>query len=77
MSVIFFLPLVLSLVGMVFMVIGDYHPIVKGTVTVLVAASLVMQFTPGLRESIHFLIPLGLQILVSIWWLIAQQLEGL
>jgi hypothetical protein len=75
MYVIFYAPLALSIVGLLFIAFGEYNPIVKILFALLVVASIVLQFTPALQSTIHFLVPLGMQIVAAIWWQIAMKLE--
>ena len=65
MYVIFFLPLGLSLIAGAMVVLGQYHWLAKTIVAVLVGASVLLQFVPVLREHVHFLVPLFIQILVG------------
>ncbi|MGD9853705.1 MAG: hypothetical protein AB7U20_02020 [Planctomycetaceae bacterium] len=75
MHVIFLFPLVFSLFAALLFVVGDYGMFTKLFFTALVIATVVMQFTPLLRESVHFLVPLGLQLFVGVSWYFASQFE--
>ena len=72
---IFIVPLALSLGAALMFVLGDYGLFTKAFVVVLVAAAASMQFVPALAETVHFLIPLFIQLIVCGWWLVASRLE--
>jgi hypothetical protein len=63
--VIFFLPLALSTTAAVMVLFGNYHWFAKTIVVTIVAASVLLQFVPALQESVHFLVPLFIQIAIG------------
>jgi hypothetical protein len=72
---IFIVPLALSLGAAFMFVLGDYGLFTKAFVVMLVVAAASMQFLPALADTVHFLIPLFIQLIVCGWWYIASQLE--
>jgi hypothetical protein len=74
-SVIFLLPLVLSFVAAVWFATDDFSLVTKGIVVLFVTAAAALQFVPVFQESVHFLVPLLLQLLVCGWWYFANQLQ--
>jgi len=73
--IIFLLPLIMSVVATV-MVLGDDHSwLVKGLLVLFVGSSVAMQFVPALVTHVHFLVPLGMQIVVCLGWYFARLLE--
>ena len=76
MFVIFWFPLALSVVGTVFYFLyGEVGLLWKLIMTGLTVASVVVQFAPGLREQVHFGVPLGMQIVVCLWVALYFQFE--
>ena len=76
MYVIFWFPLALSVVGTAFYALyGDAGLIWKLIITGLTLAAVALQFLPGLRENVHFGVPLGMQIVVCLWVALYFQLE--
>jgi hypothetical protein len=66
MMMMFFLPLVVSIIGTVcFVLFTDEAGKWKALAAGLVVASLLMQFYPAWQT--HFLVPLAIQVVVSIW----------
>jgi hypothetical protein len=67
MYVIFLLPLVMSLCAAVFALVWDFSRPTKCGIVALVAFAAALQFVPALQQSIHFLVPLFLQMLACGW----------
>ena len=76
MYVVFFAPLLLSVVAAAMVLVGEFGPVTKGVVLLLTAAAALIQFVPSLRESVHFLVPLFMQLFVCGWWYFASLMEG-
>jgi hypothetical protein len=72
---IFLFPMALSLVAAVMMLFGDYGLLTKIIVVAMTGAAIAMQFVPPLAVSVHFLVPLFLQLIVCGWWYFASQFE--
>lgn len=70
---IFLFPLVLSVVGVLFFLTTDVDWYWMLLAAGLVALSLALQFLPPL--DVHFLIPLGIQIVVCLWMAVYWKLE--
>ncbi len=73
-SIIFRLPLVLSVVGtgfFVFFTEEDWKW--KSLMAALTVAALILQF--GFMFKVHFLLPLALQIIVCVWTMIYWKLN--
>jgi hypothetical protein len=62
---IFLFPLALSVVGVLFFLVADVEWKWKFLAGTLLATSLVLQFVPDLN--VHFLVPLGIQIVLCLW----------
>ena len=75
MFVIFLLPLTLSLVAALMFAVGEYGLVTKGVAIVVAVVAACMQFVPSLRESVHFLVPLLMQISLFIWYYFASLME--
>ncbi|MFQ5730521.1 MAG: hypothetical protein ACE5KM_01070 [Planctomycetaceae bacterium] len=74
---IFLFPLVLSFAALAFFIVsGDFGLRQQLIAAVLVVGAAAMQFVPPLRERIHFIVPLLLQIGVCLWYLIDRQVNG-
>ncbi len=73
MPVIFLFPLVLSFVALFFFISGEFGPVVKGVIGVMVLAAACLQFIPAFQESVHFLVPLFMQLFVCGWYYLASQ----
>ena len=73
--VIFILPLAMSLVAAVMFALGDYSLATKVVVVALVGIAASLQFVPVLAETVHFIVPLLIQLIVCGWWYVAWQLE--
>ena len=74
-NMIFIFPMALSLVAAGMILFGDYVPITKIIVVTVAGAAMAMQFIRPLAESIHFLVPLFLQLIVCGWWYFASKFE--
>ena len=72
---IFLLPFVLSFVALFFFLSGEYGSVVKGVVSVFVLAAASLQFVPTFQQSVHFLVPLFMQLFVCGWYYIASQFD--
>ena len=72
---IFLLPLVLSFIALFFFLSGEYGPVVKGIVAVMVLSAASLQFIPTFQQSVHFLVPLFVQLIVCGWYYIASQFD--
>jgi hypothetical protein len=77
MYVIFLFPLVFSVLAVFQFLWGDSSLGTKIAVAVLVLTSIALQFVPPLPELVHFLVPLGLQLIVCGWWYFANLMESL
>ena len=75
MSVIFFFPVVMSIAGAAMFVIGDYGVATKMIVCLLAVTAVCLQFVPVLSDSVHFLVPLFMQLTVCGWWYVASQFD--
>lgn len=75
MTVVFLLPLVLSFLALAYFISSDSGPVTKGVVGVLVVAAACLQFIPTLQESVHFLVPLFMQLIVGGWYYFAMHLD--
>lgn len=75
MTIVFLFPLVLSFVALAYFISSDSGSIVKGVIGVLVVTAACLQFIPSLQESVHFLVPLFIQLIVSGWYYIAMQFD--
>lgn len=73
MYVIFLIPLALSFVAALFAVLWDVTPRAKCAIIALVALAALLQFVPALRESVHFLVPLFLQLFACGIYLFAMR----
>jgi hypothetical protein len=72
---IFLFPMALSVAAALMILFGDYGPLTKVIVVALVAVALSLQFIPPLAQSVHFLVPLFIQLIVCGWWYFASQFE--
>jgi hypothetical protein len=72
---IFTVPLALSLVAAAMILFGEHGFLTKIIVVLLAGAALALQFVPALSESVHFMVPLFLQLVVCGWWYIAEFVE--
>jgi hypothetical protein len=75
MTIVFLFPLVLSVVALAYFISSESGPIVKGVIGVLVIAAACLQFVPSLRETVHFLIPLFMQLIVCGWYYLEMQFD--
>ena len=75
MFVIFLLPLTLSIVAALMIAVGEYGPVTKGVAVLIAVAAALLQLVPSLRESVHFLVPLLMQIFLCIWYYFVSLLE--
>ena len=73
--VIFLFPLVLSFVALFFFLSGESGPVVKGVIAVLVLTAASLQFVPSFQQSVHFLVPLFMQLIVCGWYYVASQFD--
>lgn len=73
MYAIFLLPLALSLIAGAMVAFGDYHWLAKGIVVALIVVSVLLQFVPVLRDHVHFLVPMFIQILVGGGYFVSLQ----
>ena len=73
MTVIFLGPLVLSIACVLRYLLAGERPVMKIVGLAVVAASLALQFAPGLQ--VHFLIPLFMQIVVILIYSALWKLE--
>jgi hypothetical protein len=69
---IFTVPMALSLVAGAMILFGEHGLITKIIVGLLAGAALALQFAPALSESVHFLVPLSMQLVVCGWWYFAE-----
>jgi hypothetical protein len=74
MYVIFFAPLIMSLVATFWVVTEDNGLITKAIFLVVAGTAAAMQFVPELRESVHFLVPMFMQIILCMWWYFASRM---
>lgn len=71
----FWIPLALSVVATAWFVSGDFGLVTKAAVVLITSTSLCLQWMPGPARSVHFLVPLFMQLFVCIWWYFARALE--
>lgn len=76
MYVLFLFPLVFSVLAACQFLWGDSGLGIKIAISVLVLTSIALQFIPPLPELVHFLIPLGLQLIVCGWWYFANLMDS-
>lgn len=74
MYVIFLFPLAFSIIAALQFAMGDCGLFTKITVPLLVVVSIILQFMHPLPELVHFLVPLGIQLIVCGWWYFATEL---
>lgn len=77
MYVIFLFPLVFSVFATYQFLSGDSGRGAKIAISVLLLASLALQFVPPLPELVHFLVPLGMQLVICGWWYFANLTDSL
>jgi hypothetical protein len=70
---IFLFPLAFSIIGVLFFLAGDVEIKWKVLAVTLVVVSVVLQF--GFAGSVHFLIPLAIQIVVCGWMGLYWQMD--
>lgn len=76
MTVIFLIPLVLSAIATVWIVFDDdFDVIAKCIVFVVAALAVCFQFVPMLQASVHFAVPVFMQLILGGWWYFATQFE--
>ncbi len=75
MTIVFLFPLVLSFVALAYFISSDSGPVVKGVIGVLVVGAACLQFIPSFQASVHFLVPLFMQLIVGGWYYIAMQFD--
>ena len=66
---------VASVAAALMFVLGDYGFGTKCFFVLATVAALIMQFVPPVSANVHFLVPMGLQILVVGSFAIASQFE--
>ena len=67
--------LVFSVAAAAMFAVGDYSVPVKALYVGLAAGAAALQFVPALREQVHFLVPLFMQLFVCGSWAVANQME--
>ncbi len=67
--------LVMSFAAAAMFVLGDYGIVTKVIVCLMAIAAVCLRFVPVLSDSVHFLVPLFMQLILCGWWYIASQLE--
>ena len=72
---IFLFPLVLSVLAALLFLIGDASWVAKGIGASLAAGAFLLQFGAGLREHVHFTIPLMMQFAVCATWYFSMHLD--
>lgn len=72
---IFTVPMALSLVAAAMFLFGEHGLLTKIIVVLLTVTALALQFVPALSESVHFMVPLFMQLVVCGWWYIAEFVE--
>ncbi len=75
MTIVFLFPLVLSFVALAYFISSDSGPIVKGVIGVMVVAAACLQFIPSFQRSVHFLVPLFMQLIVGGYHYVAMQFD--
>ncbi len=76
MYVIFLFPFVFSLFAAYQFLAGDFRLSTKIIIGLMAAGSIAMQFLPPLPDQVHFLIPLGLQLVICGWWYFASLIDA-
>ena len=74
MTVIFLLPLALSVVAVLMFAISEMEFGWKILAGVLAVAAVTMQFVPPVASQVHFLVPLGIQLFLSVWLVLWAQM---
>ena len=72
---LFLFPLALSLAAAALFATGDYSLFTRILFPLLAIGALALQFAPGLRENVHFLVPLFMQLFVCGCWSVAMKME--
>ena len=75
MTVVFLLPLVLSIVAAItFGLSDDVELPTKVTAFLMAGTAAALQFIPVLAEQVHFLMPLAIQLVLGGWFVIWSQM---
>ena len=77
MSVLFYLPFVFSVAGGFLFLTSEVDWKWKALAIGMIVSSVAIQFVPMFAETVHFLVPLGMQLVLRRWFSLYWRLEGI